>query len=80
VEKTAGGVKKPPTKLPSFRPPQFYCRRRFQLAAIAGRALYGYDQPGGICNMATFNRIFTTERLIQIIVILGATIIMKLLS
>ena len=30
--------------------------------------------------MATFNRIFTTQRLVQIIVILGATIIMKLLS
>jgi hypothetical protein len=30
--------------------------------------------------MATFNRIFTTQRLLQIIVILGATLIMKLLS
>lgn len=30
--------------------------------------------------MATFNRIFTTQRLVQIIVILGATLIMKLLS
>jgi hypothetical protein len=30
--------------------------------------------------MATFNRIFTTQRLLQIIVILGATVIMKLLS
>jgi hypothetical protein len=30
--------------------------------------------------MATFTRIFTTQRLFQIIVILGATLIMKLLS
>ena len=30
--------------------------------------------------MATFKRIFTTQRLLQIIVILGATLIMKLLS
>jgi hypothetical protein len=30
--------------------------------------------------MATFNRIFSTQRLLQIIVILGATLIMKLLS
>jgi hypothetical protein len=30
--------------------------------------------------MATFNRIFSTERLLQIIVILGATLIMKMLA
>ena len=30
--------------------------------------------------MTTFNRIFTTERLLQIIVILAATIAMKLMS
>jgi hypothetical protein len=30
--------------------------------------------------MVTFNRIFTTERLLQIILVLGATVIMKLLS
>jgi hypothetical protein len=30
--------------------------------------------------MATFNRIFTTQRLLQIIVVLGATLIMKLFS
>jgi hypothetical protein len=30
--------------------------------------------------MATFNRIFTTERLLQIILVLGGTLIMKLLS
>jgi hypothetical protein len=30
--------------------------------------------------MATFQRIFTTQRLLQIIVILGATLIMKWLS
>lgn len=30
--------------------------------------------------MITFNRIFTTERLCQIIVILAATIAMKLMS
>ena len=28
--------------------------------------------------MATFNRIFTTQRLVQIIVVLGATVLMKL--
>jgi hypothetical protein len=30
--------------------------------------------------MATFNRIFTTQRLVQIIVVLGATVLMKLLT
>jgi hypothetical protein len=30
--------------------------------------------------MTTFNRIFSTERLVQIIVILGATLIMKMLA
>jgi hypothetical protein len=30
--------------------------------------------------MATFNKIFTTQRLVQIIVVLGATVLMKLLS
>ena len=36
-------------------------------------------EQGGL-GMATFNRIFSTQRLLQIIVILGATLIMKLLS
>jgi hypothetical protein len=30
--------------------------------------------------MTTFNRIFTTQRLLQIIVVLAATIAMKLMS
>jgi hypothetical protein len=30
--------------------------------------------------MTTFNKVFTTERLVQIIVVLMATILMKLLS
>ena len=30
--------------------------------------------------MQAFNRVFTTERLLQIIFVLGATVIMKLLS
>jgi hypothetical protein len=30
--------------------------------------------------MATFNKIFTTQRLVQIIVVLGAAVLMKLLS
>jgi hypothetical protein len=30
--------------------------------------------------MVIFNRIFSTQRLLQIIVVLGATLIMKLLS
>jgi hypothetical protein len=30
--------------------------------------------------MAVFNRFFSTERLLQIICVLGATLIMKLLS
>ena len=30
--------------------------------------------------MATFNRIFTTQRLVQIIFVLGATVVMKLLA
>lgn len=30
--------------------------------------------------MATFNRVFSTQRLLQIIVILAATVLMKLLG
>ena len=30
--------------------------------------------------MSTFNRLFPTQRLLQIILVLGATLIMKLLS
>lgn len=30
--------------------------------------------------MSTFNRIFTTERLLQIIVVLAATVALKLMS
>lgn len=30
--------------------------------------------------MATFNKIFSTQTLVQIIVVLGATVLMKLLS
>jgi hypothetical protein len=30
--------------------------------------------------MATFNRIFTTQRLVQIIFVLGATVLMKLIA
>jgi hypothetical protein len=30
--------------------------------------------------MTTFNKVFTTERLVQIIVVLVATVLMKLLS
>jgi hypothetical protein len=30
--------------------------------------------------MAAFNKIFTTQRLVQIIVVLGATVLMKLLA
>jgi hypothetical protein len=30
--------------------------------------------------MTTFNKVFTTERLVQIIVVLMATVLMKLLS
>jgi hypothetical protein len=30
--------------------------------------------------MATFNKVFTTQRLVQIIVVLGATVLMKLLA
>jgi hypothetical protein len=30
--------------------------------------------------MATFNRVFTTQRLVQIIVVLGAAVLMKLLA
>jgi hypothetical protein len=37
------------------------------------------SEHGGL-GMATFNRIFSTQRLLQIIVVLGATLIMKLLS
>jgi hypothetical protein len=34
---------------------------------------------GETSDMATFNRIFTTQRLLQIIVVLSATVVMKLL-
>jgi hypothetical protein len=30
--------------------------------------------------MAAFNKVFSTQRLVQIIVVLGATVLMKLLS
>jgi len=30
--------------------------------------------------VATFNRVFTTQRLVQIIVVLGAAVLMKLLT
>ena len=30
--------------------------------------------------MATFNKVFTTQRLVQIIVVLGAAVVMKLLA
>lgn len=30
--------------------------------------------------MTTFNRVFSTQRLLQIIVVLGATVLMKLLG
>jgi hypothetical protein len=40
--------------------------------------LYGRVQRG--MQMATFNRVFTTQRLVQIIVVLGATVLMKLLA
>jgi hypothetical protein len=30
--------------------------------------------------MATFNKLFTTQRLVQIIVVLGAAVLMKLLA
>jgi hypothetical protein len=33
-----------------------------------------------IGKMATFNKVFSTQRLVQIIVVLGVTVIMKLLS
>jgi hypothetical protein len=36
--------------------------------------------PAGGQTMITFNRIFTTERLFQIIVILAATVAMKLMG
>jgi hypothetical protein len=35
---------------------------------------------GAAFKMATFNKIFTTQRLLQIIFVLGATFIMKLMS
>jgi hypothetical protein len=37
-------------------------------------------QPPSFPEMTTFNRFFTTERLLQIIFVLSATVIMKLLS
>jgi hypothetical protein len=48
--------------------------------SLAGLYTVAIETPGSVCKMATFNRIFTTQRLLQIIVVLGATVIMKLLS
>ena len=49
-----------------------------RLVAEAGYLYYG-GVLGGL-QMATFNRIFTTQRLVQIIFVLGATVLMKLLA
>ena len=50
-----------------------------RLVARAGCLYYG-GVLAGVLQMATFNRIFTTHRLVQIIVVLGATVLMKLLA
>jgi hypothetical protein len=46
------------------------------LAHTIRRAACDHGDP----QMTTFNKVFTTERLVQIIVVLMATILMKLLS
>ena len=52
------------------------CRRPPVLAT--GRSKSPPRRPGQA--MTTFNRIFTTQRLLQIIAILAATVAMKLMS
>jgi hypothetical protein len=58
--------------------PKDYGRAACLLVAQAG-SLYTDASSGGM-QMATFNRVFTTQRLVQIIVVLGATVLMKLLA
>jgi hypothetical protein len=66
--------------VPATIPPQFYGVDQFSLAAPGFNALNIADSKRRAIHMlTTFNRIFTTQRLLQIIVVLGATIIMKLL-
>ena len=48
------------------------------LVACAG-SLYTRPLRQGTA-MATFNKVFTTQRLVQIIVVLGAAVLMKLLA
>jgi hypothetical protein len=51
-----------------------------RLATVAIGALYAHrSNHRTIWQMAIFNKIFSTQRLLQIIAILGATVIMKLL-
>lgn len=74
-------MKKPLASVRPGRTPQFYGLARFQLAGSRRSSFIPWrHNRGAACNMATFNRIFTTERLLQIIVVLGAILIMKLLS
>jgi hypothetical protein len=68
------------TNIPPHWTQQFYGARQFQLAVVVVPALYRRHRNGGQCKMATFNRIFSTQRLLQIILVLSATVIMKLLS
>jgi hypothetical protein len=51
----------------------------FRLAGTAAE-LYRGTASSPSASMTTFNKIFCTERLLQIIVVLGATVLMKLYS
>jgi hypothetical protein len=69
----------------TFRVPTVRCATRTRddygvtpLAACASNWPGSLRRPGRA--MTTFNRIFTTERLLQIILILAATVAMKLLA
>jgi hypothetical protein len=66
---------------PPGRIPQFYGTDDSGLpGSPAGLYTVAIRKSGAACNMATFNRIFTTQRLLQIIFVLSAAVIMKLLS
>jgi hypothetical protein len=71
--------------LETFRVPTIRCATRARddygvtpLAVCVSNWLGSLRRPGRA--MTTFNRIFTTERLLQIILILAATVAMKLLA
>jgi hypothetical protein len=73
-------MRKPPAKIELRWTPQFYGVNRFRLAWRECGDLIAATHTQSLLRMTTFNKIFTTQRLLQIILVLSATVIMKLLS